>query len=75
MTGNCDNCKNTTAQVEAYGLSLCTDCEQKISSQLDGIRDTQRINNQMYGNDAGTIDRIEYLHGDQHYGGWYTLGK
>lgn len=61
----CENCKATEADVNNYGMDLCNTCEKKISYQLDGIRDVQRINTSRYGNKEGTIDRYKYTYGDR----------
>ena len=73
--GTCYNCKQDTKVIRAYGMDLCTDCENKISLQLDGIRDTQRRNTQQYGNKEGTINIDEYLYGEQHCKGWSDRGE
>ena len=61
---NCENCKERKATHRNYAMELCKQCDEKISYQMDGIRHTQRINERLYGNTDGLIDKRVYWKGE-----------
>ena len=54
----CENCKKAEFETYNYGMHICYACDNRISIQLDGIRDTIQHNQYMQWNNDGTHTRF-----------------